>query len=201
MAAPKAEYITVMDPQQLPHAREYAQALLALVPEDDQAEDLWEELKWLVGLLDTVEGFEELLVHAPLSAGQRRAFVERVFSGRVSRVCEGLLVLLAKKNRMPLLRTIVYSYRQRLDRRQRKVQVTVTTPTPLDEGLIEELKKTLKVIVADEPVLKLRVDRKLLGGLTISVGDMFYDASVAGQLHRLEKDLLHKMGLVTTDEM
>lgn len=196
MAAPRAEHQTVMDPRKLPVAGEYAQALLNLASDDQKAQEILAELDWLTHAMDSIDGFEEMLTASPLSPVHRKLLVERIFTDRLSRECAGLLSLLARKKRLNLLRAIVYTYRQRLDKRRGRIEATVTSALDLDPALLNEIKDALKKLVTHEPVLKLKVDRSLLGGMTIKVGDRLFDASVAGQLRRLGTGLLEKQGAI-----
>ena len=82
---------TVLDPQEAPLAAEYAEALMSLVPGNEEAQALGAELEGVVSLLDSVDGFDELLTAATLSASQRAALVDRIARDRMGETMQGLL--------------------------------------------------------------------------------------------------------------
>lgn len=185
MTDPAARPDSVMTPQGVALADVYAQAALDLLTDDTQAQQLAGELEQLVGLLDSIEGFEELLLRARLSVRQRAELVDRLFSGRCSATLEGLLGVLARHGRLELLRGLAARYRKMLNRRQGKIEVLVTTARPMSQAQLSRLQQALDEMTGREALIESRVDGRLLGGLTIRVGDRLIDSSVASQLRRL----------------
>ena len=54
----------------------------------------------------------------------------------------------------------------------------------------DDLRKTLTAALGKEPILAVRVDPDLLGGLVVQVGDRVYDSSVRSRLEALRTQLL-----------
>jgi len=171
----------------------YAEALLAETADDDQAEAVAAELEGLVGLFEQIDGFEGLLTTALLSVPQRRALVRRVFHGRVGERVEALLAVLAKRNRLGLLRAVACEFRRVLEEQRGKVKVTVTTAVELTAEQRRGLADDLRRAFGAEPILTTGVDESLLGGATVQVGDRLYDASVATELKHLARDLAERI--------
>ena len=179
----------VMAPTEQALADAYAEALMAQSESEGQLDDLSEEMGQLVGLLDRCDGAEQLLTAALLTLQERCELVRRVFHGRVSELLEAFLTVLARRNRLGLLRSAAGRFQKLLERRRGKVELTVTTPVALDarqqRQLVEELRRTFHA----EPILTVRVDQELMGGATVQLGDFVYDASVAAQLRRFSERL------------
>ncbi len=190
MATPKPRPLHVLDPEAAALCTTYARALLQTVPDDADAEDLWDELVALTHLLDEHPELDKLLTAALLNVRQRRELVDRVFGGRVSERTEGLLGVLSRNGRLGLLRGIAGSYRDLLHRREGKVEVTVRTAHPLSDAEQDDLKRRLREAFDAEPLLRLRVDGDLLAGCIVQVGDERFDASVAGELDRMRQRLV-----------
>jgi F-type H+-transporting ATPase subunit delta len=179
----------VRNPSNWTLAGVYAEALLGLYESDEQAEGAAEELAALCELMEQAEGFDRLLTSVSASRDKARAFVQRIFGGRVSPPVEGLLGVMALKGRLSLLRPVARRFRRMLNRREGKVDVLVTTAVPLDEEQRGRLRDVLRDMLNAEPLLTCRVQASVLGGAVIRVGDRLYDASVATQLERLRKQL------------
>ena len=186
-----------MAPTQLAAVTVYAEALLDQVEDDARAEEVAVELESLVGLLDANPGAEELLTAALLSVRERCELVLRVFHGRVSELMEAFLAVMARRDRLRLFRPVARQFRRLLDRRQGKVEVTLTTAIALSADQRRAAVKALHKALGAEPVLTTRVDTDLLGGAVVRTGDRVYDASVAAQLKRLSKNLSRRIASPT----
>jgi len=184
---------SVMDPTAVSLADVYAEALLGALPDDAQAERVAEELAQLVGLLDELDGAADLLAGALLSTDQRHRLIERVFTGRVCEPLEAVLDTLARRGRVGLLWAISHRYRRKLNARQGKVEVTVTTASALDDEQRQRVADAIAQAIEADPVLTTKVDPALLGGMCVRVGDRLFDASVATDLKRLRKAMADRI--------
>ncbi len=70
------------------------------------------------------------------------------------------------------------------------VHVQVRSAVPLADDQRDKLRAELKAKFGRDPVLEARVDPDLLGGLTVQVGDVLYDASIRTRLERIRTHLI-----------
>jgi F-type H+-transporting ATPase subunit delta len=180
---------SVMDPTSLALAGVYAQSLLEVATDDVVAEPIALELATLAALLDEIEGFRELLSPGLISEGKQCQLVQRVFAGRVSQVVEAFLAVLVHRGRGNLLKASSVAFRKRLNARQGKVEVSVTTAVELSDDQRRSLAETVRAAIGAEPLLEVKVNKDILGGLVVRVGDDVYDASLAAELKRLKRRL------------
>jgi len=192
MPLPTSQMQTVMDPVAMRLAATYAEALSQVLG-DKQAASVLAELRAVIELLDSVEGFEQLLTSPGLSPSQRTEVVGRVFGGRASRQTEGLLSVMAANGRLGLLRNVVAGFAELLDRRHGKVAVEVITAFPLDRRAVKAVAQTLGKILRAEPIVHNTVDKDVLGGVVLKVGDKVYDASIGAELDRLRRSLQQRI--------
>ena len=186
---------SVMSPVNEPLAGVYAEALLAQVPSDPEAEEVAEELGAIVALLDSIEGFEGLLTAALLSHAERCEIVERIFHGRISEPVEATLIVMAQAGRLGLLRTLQRVYRSALNRRQGKLEVTVITAVELTDAQREHVVEALAETLGAQPVGTFVIDPELLGGMLVRIGDLIYDASIRSDLAKLQRRLTREIKL------
>jgi F-type H+-transporting ATPase subunit delta len=183
----ESRHQTVLDPQALTLAGVYADALHQAAPDINEAQSLAAELEALASLVDRSPQAQALL-RAPMSSQQRGELVDRIFAGRLEPKLHALLGSLARRDRMQLLAAVAADFRSKLNRRQGKVEVTLTTAIPPGAEL-DELRRQLHEALGAELVLHMRQDASILGGLVLRVGDRNYDASVAAQLRRLKENM------------
>ncbi len=178
-------------------ARIYAESLLAAALKDspDAAEAVSAELTEFVraAVTDNPE-IGAFLASPVIGKKARTAALASALNGRASDLLRGLVGVLAKNNRLELLRGVAAAYRTLMDERIGHVPVKVTAAQPLTDEQRAKLTANLKALLKQEPVLDVRVDPDLLGGLVIQVGDSVIDTSVRSRLQSLRTLLLDKGG-------
>ncbi len=189
-SAPHVE--SVMDPRELSLANVYAEALLGLLPETDQAETVADQLDELARMVREVDGFAALLEGAAMDHGQRTEMVRRIFEGRVHDTLMDFLGVLARNDRLVLLRSVARRLRKLLWQREGVVEVLLTTAVAMDADELTALKETLAEALGATVVIQARVDRSLIGGARVQVGDKVFDASVARNLRLLRTALVER---------
>jgi len=181
---------SVMDAAELSLASVYAGAALDNLPDDAAAEETAGELEALQGLVRADPAMDLLLFRAAVSVRARAEAVERVFAGRCGVVLEGLLAVLARRDRLRLLPAVAERFRSLLDRREGRVHVTVTTAVALDEAQRKQVAEEIGQKIGASPILHTAVDPGLLGGMIVKVRGRVYDDSIRAELARMRKDLV-----------
>jgi len=190
MDAGKAGLQSVLDPQWHWLASQYAEAALALAAEDEQAEETACRLESLAAVIDEIPGARELFSSELLVRQERLRLAERLFVGRVGENIESLLMTMAANGRLSILKLVARRFRELLNARQGKVEVTVTTAVPLDDDHRGRVRDSLSELLEAPVLLKTRVDAAIVGGMVVRVGDRVFDASVAGGIERIRGKLL-----------
>jgi F-type H+-transporting ATPase subunit delta len=195
MASPDSELDTVLEAGSTRSrlARVYAEALLAAAEKQKAVEATGEDLNAFVSeVLDKDKAAEAFLSSPAVGKKAKNAVLAAALPGRASDLVRGLLGVLAKNNRLDLVRGVAAAYRQLLDERAGRVRVKVSAATKLSEAQREALAETLSSILKQQPVLDVRVDPDLLGGMVVQVGDRVIDTSVRTRLQTIRTLLLDK---------
>lgn len=105
-------------------------------------------------------------------------------------VVAGLLDYLEETGQRQLLPEVTAELEKLLEEAKEAQAMTITSAVPLSLSQSEALAEILgRVVGANLPIIK-KVDKNLLGGFTIKVGDWFLDASLLHQLAYLKKFML-----------
>jgi F-type H+-transporting ATPase subunit delta len=173
-------------------ARVYAEALLqAALKESQQAAlDVGAEMLQLRQSLSKHPEIAEFLASPALGKKGKLAFLEPALVGHASHALRGLVYALWKNNRLDLFRNVVAAYLQILDERAGRIPVKVTVAVALTDEQRNTLVATLREVLRLEPVLNVRVDPDLLGGMIVQAGDTVIDTSVRSRLQSLRTLLL-----------
>ena len=170
-------------------ARVYAEAVFAAAGE--QYEEVGRDLAAVVRDVFAADSSVEAYLSSPaVSRRVKGPVIEQAFAGRVSPVVRNLLAVLNQNNRLDLLRSVQAAYQGLLDKRAGRVRVKVRAATPLADDQRERLTQTLAARLGRQPVLDVRVEPELLGGLVVQVGDRVYDTSVRSRINELRTQLM-----------
>jgi F-type H+-transporting ATPase subunit delta len=169
----------------------YAESLLQLAEEAGQAEEIGDQMRQLRELWDRDPRFAAMMSSAAIGVDARRESLRRAFgAGRVHPLMLNLLLVLNDKRRLMILPRVCEVYRTRLDGRLGREEVHVTTATPLSEEHRTALRGQIKRMTSHDADLFENVDPRLLGGMSVQIGDRLYDLSVRRSLRELRAALL-----------
>lgn len=190
MARSPTSWPAVTDPAAWTVADVYAEAMLGLCAEAQEGEDLLHEIDQLLEVLGQEADFRELLTTSLLSAGAKLALVNRTFGGRVSPHLQGLLVALARHDRLSLLPAVASRFGAMLHERCGILEVKITTAIELDEAQRRQIANAFSDSTGMTVELRPRVDESLLGGMVVRIGDRIIDGSIRRRLETLRAQVL-----------
>ncbi len=171
----------------------YAEALLVTATKQNAVDEMGDELEAFVsGVLDKDPQVGAFLATPAIGKRVKLAILDKALPGRGSDLLRGLFATLARNGRLNLVRGIAVTYRSILDEREGRVRVKVTTAAGLSDAQRGVLTTTLSNMLKKTPVLDVRVEPDILGGMVVQVGDRVIDTSVRTRLQTLRTLLLDK---------
>ena len=182
---------TVFDDATQHVAHVYARALLNAAQKEGKTEEIVEDLDALVREVLPRDPYLEAFLTSRAVGRERKAQALRAaFHGRASDLFLNFLLVLNEHDRLEALRAIAAAVRELYEQQAGLVHVQVRSAVPLADDQRDRLRQELKARFGREPVLETRVDPDLLGGLTVQVGDVLYDASIRSRLERIRNHLI-----------
>jgi F-type H+-transporting ATPase subunit delta len=171
-------------------ARVYAEALFSLAAKTNEAESTGAELESFVANVLHKDARIALFFKSPaLTRKARQPILDAALKNNASPLLSNFLRVLNRNNRLDLVDEIAAAYHELLDQRASRVRVTVRSAVSLTTDQQADLRKSLADSLKKEPVLTIRVEPDLLGGLVVQVGDKVYDSSVRARLDALRTQL------------
>jgi F-type H+-transporting ATPase subunit delta len=169
-------------------AEVYARALFEAARDSDALDRVHDELGEFADALDESRELQVFLFSPYFSSDEKKDGVRRIVSDADERLLN-FLELLAERHRMPA----VFRIRRILDRmwaeENKLLPVTVTSAVDLDEGLVQDIGRSIEEQTGRRVELSSKVDPDVLGGLQVRVGNMVLDATVRNRLEQLRKQV------------
>jgi len=179
---------TVLDPVRIPLARVYAEALYEAAQRKGVLEQVRAELSGLVDELLAKKEFEQLLFAPAISPARKAELLQRVFGGgRTSEIFLNFLLVLNRRQRLDLLRTIAHQFSALYDERHGVRDVYVELAIEPDRTLREQIEQQLQRILQGSPRVHFVHAPEILGGVIIRLDYRVFDGSVRTQLERLKR--------------
>lgn len=173
-------------------ARPYAEALLKAVKESKE-EGLAQKL---IPVLDTIDEIvadpklKELASDPSLSSDQIYELIRGMLDKAVPQETENLLKLVIQNGRIEALPQITAQYRELLNHENKEADVTIETAFPLSDDQVADLIKALdKKFPGIKLLPKVVVDKDLIGGVRVIVGDKVLDGTVKARLAEMQSAL------------
>jgi F-type H+-transporting ATPase subunit delta len=169
----------------------YAEALLNAAEAAHCGPQVLEEIDSLIDDVFAKDArLDDLLAGAAVGHHVRTEALAKAFKGRASNVFYKFLLILNDRDRLNLIRPIRLALHELYDERVRRIRVYVYSAIPLDDAFQARITAVAQRHFQLEPVLVLQVDKAMLGGLKLRIGDKVYDGSVRTNIDNLRNQLI-----------
>jgi F-type H+-transporting ATPase subunit delta len=176
-------------------ARPYARAIFDLAHASGELEAWSNALACAAAVVEQPEA-RAYLARPGLSDADRAQYVGNMCAGiagaekLASPQGSNLLALLAENDRLEACGEISSQFDQLKIHAEQKIEVTITSATPVEPELANTLSSALQRNLGRNVELTLAVDADLIGGAIIEAEDKVIDASVRSRLQRLAGQLI-----------
>jgi F-type H+-transporting ATPase subunit delta len=169
-------------------ARPYAEAVFKLADGARKLDD-WSAMLAALAEVASNDRVRAATADPGLSAGKAAGLYSSILAGKLTAECENFLRVLAENRRLALLPEIRNQYEVLKDEREGKVNVDIQTAFALDAAQLADLVAHLEKSTGRKIKTRISVDKELIGGVRVSIGDKVIDASARAQLAALESAL------------
>ncbi|MEG0375093.1 MAG: ATP synthase F1 subunit delta, partial [Raoultibacter sp.] len=162
----------------------YASVLLDAAQEaggQDTVLEIRNQAEQVVGFMRSNMDLSSALEDTSYSPEQRNEIARGVFAA-YNPVLADVLSVMAERGDIALLHRVLNAYEEQIESKLNIVVVDITTVVPLDNNLREIIKKKAEADLGTNVVLRERIDKSILGGITMSANGKRIDASVLSQL-------------------
>ena len=131
----------------------------------------------------------EALDDPTLSVQEKLDRLQKAVSGGLEPLVRRFLGTLLEAGEIEQLDRILVEFERLVQRHPRRRLARVTSAVPLTEAEEEALRRKLIARYGPELDFQFEVDKSLIGGIRLQVGDQVIDGSVAGKLAALREEL------------
>lgn len=170
-------------------SKRYATALFDIAKEQGAMDTFKEQATLIRNLFSTESDYLAILGHPTVLIQEKIKMIEDAFSGQVADEFVGLLALVIKKERQAFIIEILDTFIEMAKTEAGIVQGTVISALPLKDEQLAQIKSNIEQKIGGTIELTTEVDKSLIGGMIIRVGDKVVDGSIRGQMETLKVQL------------
>lgn len=168
-------------------ASRYVKSLLGLAVEQGVLEAVNTDMQFFDKVCHSNRDFVLMLKSPIIRHEKKKEILNKLFSGRVHPLTMLIIDILTKKNRESLLPSIATEFHNAYNVYKGIGKASVISTIPVDNELRSELVALVKKLSNKTQVeLEEKVDKDLIGGFILNVGDRQIDASIKNKLKTLK---------------
>ena len=173
-------------------ARVYGTALYQAAVEEGRVAEVRRDLEEFIQATESSSELRRFLGAEEVSDSRKKEVLLELVEGG-DELVRNFLRLLVDKNREGELGGAYRAFVELVEAAQGLVHVQVVSAVPLTKSLEEALRTKIESSLGKTVELTLTVDKEILGGLRLRIGDRVADASVRHRLERLRELLTSPM--------
>lgn len=168
----------------------YAKAMFEYADEKNTLDQTLEELNVVLQAFKDAGILDNVFTHPKMTKEVKKNILRDAFNEKISQEILNLLYILVDNGRMQFFPQIVEDFKHLVNEKQNVAEAYVTTVKPLTDEEKEAINEVFsKIAGKDKLHIHSIVDKDIIGGLKVRIGDRVYDGSVARQLERIQKEM------------
>ena len=167
--------------------RRYSKAIFDIAEEKNQVKEIYELLNSAMVLYRTDKEFKNFIRNPLISNEEKKLVLNEIF-GKDNRDNLNILLYILDKGRINCIKYIVAEYLKIYYRKNRILDVRATFTKELTEEQKKKLIDKLSQKTGKEINLEIKIDRNILGGGIIRIGDKIIDGSIRRELDNWKRN-------------
>ena len=166
-------------------AKRYAEAVYGVAKEKDKVKEIYDMLNSLMELYINDLEFRNFMLHPLIENSEKKDFLGKIFTD-ADDITMNIIDYLVDKDRIEIIRYIVSEYLKLYYLENNEVEVTGIFSKELSEEQYDLLKNKLEKKVGKKIILKIEVNKDIIGGGIVKMGDQIIDGSIKRQIENIK---------------
>lgn len=172
--------------------RRYALALYEVAEEKHKVEEYLDDLREICDIIYGNNELYEIIKHPQISTVRKKKTFRNIFEGKIDDELLSFLMVLIEKDRILYLREKLKEMEKIHLERNNTLLAEVKSVVPLTEDEVTRLVAKLENKYSKKILLKQEIDKSIIGGLYVRVGDDVIDGTVKSRLDDMKQIMLKR---------
>lgn len=170
-------------------ANRYAEALFQIGEEEELTDMLYQELSEIVNLIKVNQDLFSILKSPVISKKEKISLIDNIFEDKININIKNFLKILIEQDRISFISDISDSYKELLNEKNNILEGFVISAIPMKKEEIKELEEKLSEKYNKNVTLENKVDKSILGGVLVRLGNEEIDGTVKTRLDKMKEQL------------
>lgn len=171
-------------------AQRYAVALFEIAKEKNVLDTMAEEIRVVKEVFSSDEELNAFLKQPKITLQQKQHVLSDALAG-ISEYIKNTIMLMIERHRTDEIAHMAEDFVELCNEDKSVAEATVYTTRPITESEREAISSVFAAKVGKKTLrIENIVDRDIIGGMKLRIGNRIFDGTVSGKLNRLERQLL-----------
>ena len=170
-------------------ANRYAEALFQIGEEENLTDMMYKELSDVVNLIKVNQDFFSVLKSPVISKKEKISLIDNIYENKININIKNFLKILIEQDRISFILDISDSYKELLNEKNNILEGFVISAIPMKKEEIKELEEKLSKKYNKNVTLENKVDKSILGGVLVRLGNEEIDGTVKTRLDKMKEQL------------
>jgi F-type H+-transporting ATPase subunit delta len=171
-------------------ATRYAKSLLSIAKENSVLELVKDDIESILVAINQNRDLSNLLNSPIIKTEIKLTILKKILTGKCNATTEQFVLFVVKNSRESHLVAILNSFLVLYNTEKGLENATITSAMALSQSNTEAIIKQLETATKKKIILEKKIDRNLVGGFIIQIGDKLYDASLLNKFKNIRKELI-----------
>jgi len=171
-------------------ASRYAKSFIDLTIEQGLLEQACNDMKYILQVCKIEHELVVFLKSPVIKTDKKQAVLKELFSGKLNKITETYIQLITAKKREVYLVEIAEEFLNQYKIKKNIITAIITSASGLDDTARKAVISLVKGNSTSEVVLQEKINKDIIGGFIIRVGDKQVDTSVSRKLSLLQREFM-----------
>ena len=167
----------------------YAKAVLSLAKDQNTDDAVNIDMKQIATAIAKSDDLNVMLQNPVVRSSTKKKALLAIFNNS-NIITINLIDVLITNKRLSLLGEVALKVNQLYDKLKGTEVAMVTTAIPLSDNLTSKVLAKAKELTGKDVEIKNIVDKSIIGGFILRIGDVQYNASITNKLNKLKREFI-----------
>lgn len=172
--------------------RRYALALYKVAEEKNKVDEYLQDLREICDIIDNNKELKAVIEYPQISTKQKKRIFIDIFKGKIDEELLSFLLILIEKGRILYLREKLNQFEQINLEKKNVVIAQVKSVIKMTDEQTSTLKSKLEKMYNKTVIIKHEIDKSIIGGLYVRVGNDVIDGSIKSKLDDMRALMLKR---------
>lgn len=171
-------------------ANRYSKALLEIALENNNLEQVKADAVDVINAIENSRELKNFLASPIVEPAKKETTLAEIFAGKVLPETGKFIALLVKHNRENLMLQVFKAFVSQYQEHNNIVEANFKTATEVPATTVSALKSKLEQATGKTIEISTQVNPDLIGGFMVDMNNYRLDASVAGGINKIKRELI-----------